>query len=136
MSKLPLSQLSQVVASLSLNEQLPVDKLAVNIAAYLLEEHRVGELDSLVREIQQDWADNGYVDVIARVARPINNQLTIDLASPFKRLYPSAKQVRVTPVIDHSVVGGAVLELGQQRLDLSIARRLNRFKNAINEKGN
>ena len=136
MSKLPLNQLSQVAADLSLSQQLSVDKLAVNIAAYLLEEHRVGELDSLVREIQQDWADSGYVDVIARVARPINDRLTNDLATPFKRLYPSAKQVKVTPVIDQSVVGGAVLELGQQRLDLSIARRLNRFKNAINEKGN
>ncbi len=35
-------------------------------------------------------------------------------------------------MIDKKVIGGARVEIGEQRFDLSIARRLNRFKKSIN----
>ncbi len=132
MPKLPRNQLSQVVADLSLSGGNP--DLARSVAAYLLEERRVNELDSLLRDVQKDWAKAGYVDVLARVARPLPQAVYDDLGRSFSEFYPNAKTVNVTPVIDNSVIGGVNLELAEQRMDISIKRRLRRFKKAINVK--
>ena len=141
-NKLPLHQLADVVADIGLKRASDDDALAAtrslaqSVAAYLLEEHRVSDLDSLMRDVQKAWAKLGYIDVLARVARPLPKQVYSELAIPFKTYYPQAQQVIVTAVVDSKVIGGAKLELAEQRLDISIARRLHRFKKAINAKGN
>jgi F0F1-type ATP synthase delta subunit len=135
-NKVPLHQLAQVVAKLSLEKSTESTKeLAKSVAAYLLEEHRISDLDSLMRDVQKFWAKLGYVDVIARVARPLPETVYHDLAEPFKVHYPLANKVNVTPVVDPAVIGGATMELAEQRLDISIARRLSRFKKVIKVKG-
>lgn len=135
MTKLPRHQLASVVANLSLKDGSSDKRLVTTIAAYLLEEHRVGELDSLLRDVQQAWAVSGYVDVLAHVARPLPQAIYDELAKPFKAFYPQAKTINVTPIVNASVIGGANMELAEKRLDISIARRIRRFKKAINVKG-
>lgn len=135
MAKVPRHRIAQAVAKASL-EQPDNKRLPKEIAAYLLEEHRTNELDSLLRDVQQAWANSGFVDVIARVARPLKEEAKPMLAAPFKKLYPAASQIQVTPLLDQGVIGGASLELAEQRLDLSLANRLRKFKQAINVKGN
>jgi F0F1-type ATP synthase delta subunit len=134
MAKVSLSQLSKVVADLSLKRGASDKHLAKSIAAYLLEERRVNELESLLRDVQKAWANKGHVDVLARIARPLSDTTYKQLAIPFNQVYSSAKTVNVTPIVDPEVIGGASLELGEQRLDISFARRLSRFKKAINVK--
>ena len=135
MAKIPRYQLAQVVSELSLSDRSP-KALAKSVAAYLLEERRSSELDSLLRDVQKLRAQAGHVEVLAKMARePLNQDLLKQMGRPFKALYPGAKSVTVTPVGDAHVIGGASLELAEQRLDLSIARRLRRFKQAINQRG-
>jgi len=135
MNKVSRQQLVAVIADLSLKGQRNPKELANAIAAYLLENHRVAELDSILRDVQKYWAKAGYVDVLARVARPLPNEVNAKLLRPFRELYPTATTVNLTAVIDPTVIGGASLELAEERLDISIARRLRRFKKAINVKG-
>jgi F0F1-type ATP synthase delta subunit len=131
---LPRHELAQVIAEMSLKDGV-TPRLAEATAAYLLEERRYFELDSLLRDVQRYWASVGYVDVLARVARALPEDAYEDLLCPFKSRYPEAKRLNVTPVFDPAVIGGANLELGEQRMDISFARRLRRFKKAINVKG-
>lgn len=135
MAKVPLHELAQVVADLSIKRGSKDKKLADSIAAYLLEEGRYSELDSLLRDVQKLWAKAGFVDVLARVARPLPEAVYLDLVKPFNSRYPAAKSVNITPVIDTDVIGGSSLELADQRMDISVARRLSKFKKAINVKG-
>ncbi len=135
MAKITRHQLAQVVAQLSLKRGTADKKLAQSIAAYMLEERRYGELDSLLRDVQKLWAKAGYVDVLARVARPLPEAVYKDLLKPFSLRYQSAKSFNLTPVVDSDVIGGSSLELADQRLDISVARRLSKFKKAINVKG-
>ena len=134
MAKVSRHQLADVVAELSLKRGASDKPLAKSIAAYLLEESRVSELESLLRDVQKSWASKGHVDVLARIARPLSPSTYKQLAIPFSHVYSSAKTVKVTPIVDPEVIGGASLELGEQRLDISFARRLSRFKKAINVK--
>lgn len=134
MTKVLRYQLANAICGLSLKKDASTKKLAKSVAAYLLEEHRISELDSLLRDIQKSWAAVGYVDVLARVARPLPADVYQNLSRSFYTSYPEARSVNVTPVVDPSVIGGASLELAEQRLDISIAHRLGQFKKAINVK--
>ena len=135
MAKIPRYQLAQVISDLSLSGRSS-KSLARSVAAYLLEERRSSELDSLMRDVQKLRAQAGHVEVLAKMARePLSQDLLRQMGRPFKALYPAAASVTVTPVADANVIGGASLELAEQRLDVSIARRLRRFKQAINQRG-
>jgi F-type H+-transporting ATPase subunit O len=98
------------------------------IAALLMADGRVGELDSLLRDIQVDWAIHGYVEVLARSAHPLTEAVEKDIVTRVKQLYPAAERVVVTGVEDPSVIGGVRLDLADKQLDLSIEAKLNRFK--------
>lgn len=98
------------------------------VAAMLLYEHRAQELDSLLRDIQADWAVHGYVEVLARSAHPISAGVRANIAKRIKILYPKAEKIVVTEVSDPSIIGGVRLQLADQQLDLSVEAKLNRFK--------
>jgi F0F1-type ATP synthase delta subunit len=103
-------------------------KLSQEVAAYLLSERRVGDLDSLLRDVQADWATAGFVEVLAASAHPLSAAVKADIEKRIKPLYPSAKRIIVTEVHDPAVIGGVRLSLANQQLDLSIEAKLNKFK--------
>jgi len=103
-------------------------QLAREIAAYLLDEQRVSDLDSILRDVQEDWATSGYVEVIARSAHPLTAASKADITKQIKRVYPQAKKIGISEISDPEVVGGVRLELANQQLDLSVEAKLNKFK--------
>lgn len=101
---------------------------AREVASLLLTERRTGELDSLLRDIQAEWAENGYVEALAKSAHPLTTSVKDDIISRVKQLYPAAKKVIVTVIHDPEIVGGVRVSLPNQQLDLSIQAKLNKFK--------
>ena len=98
------------------------------IAAYLLSERRVSDLSSIMRDVQQDWADVGYVEVLASSAHPLSSQTKADIAEQIKLVEPTAKKIIVTEVHDPEIIGGVQLSLANQQLDMSVEAKLNKFK--------
>lgn len=127
MAKLQRHQLAAVLAQKSLG-RINAVKFSDEIAAYLLSERRTGELDSLLRDIMQYRADHGIVEVLAVSAHKLTDKVRRDIEARVRELYPTAKQIIVTEVLDENVVGGVRLELANQQLDLSVRAKLNRFK--------
>jgi F0F1-type ATP synthase delta subunit len=121
------TKLARAIAGKTL-KQGASKRLDREVAAYLLSENRVDELESLLRDIQTDWAEAGYVEVIARSAHPLTAAIKSDIARQAKRVYPHAKNITVTEVNDPEIIGGVRLELPQKQWDLSIEAKLNRFK--------
>jgi len=101
---------------------------ARQIAALLLFEGRVGELDSLLRDIQADWALHGHVEVLARSSHPLSQATKDDIVKYIRALYPKADKIVVTEIADASVIGGVRISLADQQLDLSVEAKLNKFK--------
>lgn len=101
------------------------------VAAYLLSEGRTDELDSLLRDVQADWAAAGHVEVIARSAYPLTATVQADIRREVKKIHPQARQIVINEVTDPDVVGGVRLNLPNQQLDLSIRSKLNRFKQSV-----
>ena len=98
------------------------------IAAYLLSERRVSDLSSIMRDVQQDWADVGCVEVLASSAHPLSSQTKADIAEQIKIVEPTAKKIIVTEVHDPEIIGGVQLSLANQQLDMSVEAKLNKFK--------
>ena len=125
--KTPRTRIAHAIADQTLRHGSS-KRYAEEIAAYLLSEGRAPELDSLLRDIQADWADQGYVEVLARSAHVLDATTKADIAKRAQALFPAANDVVVTEVHDPSVIGGVQLQLADQQLDLSVEAKLNKFK--------
>jgi F0F1-type ATP synthase delta subunit len=125
--KISRTRIAHTIADRTLKGD-PKKKLSQEIAAYLLTERRVGDLGSLLRDVQADWAEAGFVEVLATSAHPLSTTVKADIAKRIKPLYPNAKRIIVSEAHDPEVIGGVRLSLANQQLDLSIEAKLNKFK--------
>ena len=125
--KTPRSRIASTIAAHTYYDGMS-KAYSQQIAALLLSERRVGELDSLLRDIQADWALHGYVEVLARSAHPLSAEVRQDIGAQVKKLYPNAETVVVTEVADPAIIGGVQIALADQQLDLSVEAKLNKFK--------
>lgn len=103
-------------------------RLPTEVAAYLLESGRVRELDSILRDVQDNWARDGYVEVLAASAHPLTEAIKTDIIGRVRPVLPAGATITVTEVRDPEVVGGVRLRLANQQLDLSVEAKLNKFK--------
>jgi F0F1-type ATP synthase delta subunit len=125
--KISRSKIAALVADTTLDKGVS-KQYAKEIAAYLLSERRVGEVDSLLRDVQEMWARKGYVEVLARTAHSLSEAEKTEIKKQVGAFYPAAKQVVVTEVSDPEVIGGVRLSLANQQLDLSVEAKMNKFK--------
>ncbi len=104
-------------------------KLAKAIAAYLIEEGKTSELNSLERDIMQlRSVKNGIAELTAITSHPLEERQVKEIESLVKRLDPAYKTVIINQSIDESVIGGVRLELANQLLDLSVSSKLNKLR--------
>jgi F-type H+-transporting ATPase subunit delta len=127
MSKVPRHEIADVIAKQSL-QNVPSEQLAREIAAYLISQHRISELDSLVRDILQYRADHGIVEVTATSSHALNDEIRKNIRADIQELYPSAEQIIINEELDESIMGGIRLSLANQQFDASIRSKLNHFK--------
>lgn len=125
--KAPRTRIAQVIADRTLAKS-PPKRFVQELAAYLLSERRTGELSSIIRDVQGDWAAAGRVEVIASSAHPLTSGVKADIVRQMKRVYPQAKSIVVTERRDPTVIGGVRLSLADRQLDLSVEAKLNQFK--------
>lgn len=103
-------------------------QLSQEVAAYLLTEGRVNELSSVMRDVQAELEQEGYVEVVARSAHDLDQSNRESITSRVKSIFPNAKQIIITEIHDPNVIGGVRLSLANQQLDLSVEAKLNKFK--------
>jgi F0F1-type ATP synthase delta subunit len=136
MSKVPRRTLSEAVAAHLYYTDVHGTKEYVrdrkkyiqSVASYLLETGRTRELDSILRDISADWARVGYPEALVRTAFPLTLEARTAVDKTVKQLYPKAERVLVTERHDPQVIGGAQISVANQRLDLSVVGKLNKFK--------
>jgi len=103
-------------------------ELAQEIAAYLLTENRVSELDSLMRDVMNYRAEKGIVEANIISAHVLSEQDLQDIRDILHEEYPTAKSFTLDQRLDPLVVGGVKIELPGEQLDLTVRDRLNTFR--------
>lgn len=125
--KVARTRVARAVADRTLKQGVS-KQLSRELAAYLLTERRTNELESLLRDIQADWAEAGHVEVIARSAFPLTATVRRDIERRVKVVYPQAQEIIINEIQDAEVIGGVRLTLPDRQLDLSLRTKLNKFR--------
>jgi len=121
------SNLAEYIVA-SVEDNMNSKKLAKNIAEYLLDSRKASELESVLRDVVNLRAANGFVEVDAYSTHKLSDSAIKDIKTTVKNHYDNTKTVVVNNLIDEDLVGGVKLYIGSDRLDLSIKNKLNKFR--------
>ncbi len=102
--------------------------LAKEVAAYLLHENKVAELDSLMRDVIAYRAEQGVVEAVAQSAHQLDQTDLDDIEQVLREEYPTAKQFAIDQVNVPELIGGVKIELPGEQLDLTVRAKVNTFK--------
>ena len=126
--KEPMHQVARVLVQRTNASNFDEKQFAREVAAYLLNTGRTGQLNSLARDMIKERASGGIVEVTVVSAHALTDTVRADIRAQVEQLYPNATQSIVNERVDANVVGGVRLEFPEQQLDLSVRNKLNRFK--------
>lgn len=105
-----------------------VKHLAAAIAAYLLEERRTADLESLIRDILQYRLEHGIVEATVVTAHDLSREVIQDVQQLLHKEYPHARKLNIDALVNPSVVGGLRIELPNEQLDMTVQTKLDTFK--------
>ncbi|UTX51062.1 F0F1 ATP synthase subunit delta [Candidatus Saccharibacteria bacterium TM7i] len=103
------------------------DKLATQLAAYLLLHRRTNEMETILRDVSHHLAEAGYVEATVTVAETLGAASEAAVKKLVKDA-TGAKEVSVAMNIDESVIGGVKIETPGAELDATIAHQLQALK--------
>ncbi|MEO6761469.1 MAG: F0F1 ATP synthase subunit delta [Candidatus Saccharimonadales bacterium] len=127
MGKTSRTRIASVIADHTLRHG-GSEQYAKEIAAYLISERRVDGLDSIMRDVMDDWSKVGHLEVLAFSAHPLTPALKDQITEQIRAVSSAAKDIIITEVYDAKVIGGVRLRLANRQLDLSVENKLNEFK--------
>lgn len=104
------------------------DKLAHEVAAYLLSEGRTSDLESLMRDVMQYRHEHGIVEAVAVTAHELTDEIIDEIRDILRENNPRAKEFIISRQYDPAVVGGVRIQLANQQLDMTIRSKLDTFK--------
>ena len=106
------------------------DPLVRNFLLLLVEKGRAGELDDIVRELDDLVArEEGRLNVELTTAFELSDQEAAGIVEQIEQA--SGRTVEATRKVDPALVGGIVLQAGTFRADASVRGRLERLRRAL-----
>lgn len=126
------SELAEIIGK-KLNSSSSSRTLAKEVAAYLMEENRVHDLESLMRDVMAYRQDQGVVEAEVASAHPIDDSIMREVKQLIAAKYPHAKKIIVHQHIDATIVGGLTISLANEKLDMSIKSKLDTFRRLTTE---
>lgn len=103
--------------------------LTKSIAAYLIENGKTSELNSLERDITElRSSESGVVELSAISAHPLEQSQIDGIEQIVRKINPKCKRIIVNQTLDESVIGGIRLEFANQLLDLSASSKLSKLR--------
>lgn len=127
MPRTSLSQLAKVLADRTMSVSSS-KQLASEIASYLVQEKRVNELESILREVRVYRDEQGVLDVRVVSAHELAAADVSEVESLIRREFPDVKRVTIDQEIDVNLVGGIKIQTARKQLDMTIRNKIDTFK--------
>lgn len=112
-----------------------IKKLVLQLAAYLVETRRTGELSLIIRDIQFYLSEAGSVSGVITTATALTAETKSAIEQYIKK-QTGATTVALDSFIDPSIIGGVKVSIPDRELDATVSRSLTilktRFKKARN----
>jgi F-type H+-transporting ATPase subunit delta len=129
--KSPLYKSEEKAAVLAtLGEKLGLPDLAKRFVGVAALNRRAGDIPGMAKAFAEKAARHrGASRVVARVAKPISKEQTLDLESAVSKSL--GRTVSVDVEVDPSLIGGLQLKIGSKLVDSSIRTKLNNLTNLM-----
>lgn len=124
------TELAEYIATESQKTKLP-KSFSQRLAGYLLAEHRSGDLERIMLDVQAIRFEKGFIEATVASVRPLTRETKTQVSQLLKRRYPKAKRITLVETIDLALIGGITIQLPDERVDLSIAGRIRNFRMAV-----
>ncbi len=112
-----------------INAGKPAKEVAVSLAAYLIEERRLGDVNAILRDVERQlMTSQAKLYIHAETAHALVAQQIAEITQIFQA-ETGAKEVIIQETINTDVIGGVRLTTADQQLDLTVRRQLQRLKN-------
>jgi F-type H+-transporting ATPase subunit delta len=127
----PLYKSEEKAAVLAqLSDKLNLPDLAKRFVGVAALNRRAGDVPAMARSFAEKAAKHrGATRVVARIARAITKEQTLDLESAVSKSLGRTVQVDVE--IDPALIGGLQLKIGSRLVDASIRTKLNTLTNLM-----
>lgn len=103
-------------------------RLAKEVAAFLLTQKRVSELESLMRDVLAYREAKGVIEAEVASAHELTGVVQQEVKQLMKQHYPNARKVIVHNHLEPELVGGLKINVAAEQLDLSLKGKLDEFK--------
>jgi len=130
--RIPRAGLAAVIGEKTMQET-NVKRLAMTVAAYLMETKSIGELESLMRDVMAYRQAHGVYEADVTSAHQLSTEDLKEVRQLIKHEYAGAKHIFAHDDIDPDVIGGLKITLAHEQLDLSIRAKLDTFKRLTTE---
>ncbi len=101
-------------------------QVARSLAAYFISERRTKDADAVVREIDRLLRQQGVVELEVTSVAGVSSDIKAELSRLFTT--DDKQTISVHETHDPTVLGGVLVESGDQRLDLTVRRQIQRLK--------
>lgn len=102
--------------------------VTASLAAYLVEERRIGDLNAILRDIERQLlVREGKLYVHATTAHALDEAQAATIKQIFAE-QTGAKDIVIEETINKDVIGGVRLQTADHQLDLTVRRQLQRLK--------
>ncbi len=105
-------------------------KLAQQIAAYLVSEHQTKDLDSIMRDVMTIRARRGTVEATITTAFPLSTTVESQVNALLKTTYPQAKHVVTSHRVKPEVLSGLKIQTHDKQLDETARGKLDNLVRA------
>jgi F0F1-type ATP synthase delta subunit len=130
--KIQRAQLAAIIGEKTL-KQKDLKRLTSAVAAYLMEQKSIDELESLMRDVLAYRQAHGIIEADVVSAHGLSSEALAQVKHLINEHYPSAKQVLVHQDQDEELIGGLKVNLAHEQLDLSVRAQIDTFKRLTTE---
>lgn len=102
----------------------------LNFMNLLIDRHRENELDAILAYYTRlANQERGMEDALVTTVQPLSEEESESLKQHFGKL--TDKKIRIQNVVDPSILGGMIVQIGDRLFDGSVAGKLERFKRRV-----
>lgn len=107
-----------------------IDELSLNFLKFLVEKNREIYVVDILRNFETSYRrKNNCKEVVITTAQPINDTLRADIENRIKEVYKA--NVDLKNKVDEQMIGGVIVRIENQQLDLSVRTQLQEIKQSL-----
>ncbi len=107
-----------------------IEELSLNFLKFLVDKNREMYVVDILRNFETSYRrENNYKEVVITTVEPLNEATRKEIEARIREVYQS--NIELKNVVDDQMIGGVVVRIENQQLDLSVKTQLKEIKQSL-----